>query len=144
LIVGPELIAPDQLIFDIKTAERVVLISVISNSKKKEKEMSKNAKSVGLPTSEGKVVYVNPDYVTSIIPTARPDETLIWVVGHAGYGTYRQIIQGRPSEVNEWIFGDKGFTKKCDICEKPLTAKDVAGYGTECYECIEEMLMEAE
>ena len=41
--------------------------------------------------------WVNPQYVTSIVPTREGSE--VWVVGNAGYGTYSICTTIEPNEV---------------------------------------------
>jgi len=55
-----------------------------------------------------KDVYVNPEYVTSIesCPKRKDGAALVWVVGHAGYGTYQVMTEGPVSIVNDKIFGE--------------------------------------
>ena len=46
-------------------------------------------------------VYVNPRYVTSIIPCKVGSK--IWIVGNAGYGTFSIYSNATPEEIAELI-----------------------------------------
>lgn len=51
-------------------------------------------------------VYVNPRYVTSIIPHAGTQGnkwSKLWVVGNAGYGTFSIYSNATPEEIAELI-----------------------------------------
>ena len=46
-------------------------------------------------------VYVNPRYVTSVIPCKVGSK--IWIVGNAGYGTFSIYSNATPEEMARWI-----------------------------------------
>jgi len=50
-------------------------------------------------------VYVNPRYVTSVVPHARHDMkwSKLWIVGNAGYGTFSIYSNATPEEIAELI-----------------------------------------
>lgn len=51
-------------------------------------------------------IWINPQYVTSIVP-AHLDGIWaeLWVVGQAGYGTFKLIVQDRPENVAKVLNG---------------------------------------
>ena len=54
---------------------------------------------------KGEHVYVNPRYVTSVVPHQPHGQkwSKIWVVGQAGYGTFSICSNVTPKEIAELI-----------------------------------------
>jgi hypothetical protein len=55
---------------------------------------------------KGEHVYVNPRYVTSVIPhggTEWNKWSKLWIVGNAGYGTFEIYSNVTPKEIAELI-----------------------------------------
>ena len=63
---------------------------------------------------------VNPKYVTSIEPSGHDGDTrtVLWVVGHAGYGTYSTFVHVSPYEAKQYLSDPDKFIH--ELCVSKL------------------------